>query len=296
MRGELLAQPRLRSSLAVPRPHGPGRRGAPPPPRRLAPGRRAFAARRRSAVSRRGGLSRPHPVRGKPRGRGRRLSARPARHVRLRLSRRAHARARRRLPAAGPRRRRLPPRLPPRHRPRARRGPALGRHRPLGLAHPLRRDPVGARARPGPARGDRPARRLAARRGDRPLDAAADGFLLRLRQQPAGPLVDRPPAREPPALARVREPDRARAGARPRGARLLVPRVRDGRPGPSRPRRLPVGCGAVLQGLPRRPPPARPGRRVVAGPVRPEAGALPRRLCPAPSRPRRWRWAREATR
>ena len=137
--------------------HGSARRDAPSPPR---PWRRAAGPSLRGAlpsVPRPRGLLAAHPVRVEPPRRLRRFPPRPTGDVRFRLPRGAHARARDRPPAAGPGCLRLPARLPPRHRPRARGGPSLGRHRPLGLPHPARRDALGPSPRAGPAGASSPA-------------------------------------------------------------------------------------------------------------------------------------------
>ncbi len=68
------------------------------------------------------------------------------------------------------------------------------------------------------------------------------------------------------------------------------------RPRPPGPRRPPVRRGALLQGVSRRPPAARPGCRVAAGAGRPAPGAPAGRACPARSPPLPSPWARAARR
>ncbi len=203
-------------------------------PERAGRGRPWATPWHRSAVSRAAGTAGGHPVPLQPPrdGRNRRLPARPARHVRLRVPRRPDARARRRPPAAGAGRLGLSPRLSPRHRPRPRGRPPLGAGRPLGLADAPRRDAVGPRARPRAASRVVPPRRPAARRRARALDAAPDRLLVPLRREPAGALVGRPAPREPPPVAGVRKP--GGPGAVPRARRARRPRRRASRRGAPR--------------------------------------------------------------
>ena len=124
--GQLLALARHRRAVALPRARpapGPGVLlwpGAWPAAPRALPARRARPLRRDRRSS-----SRPPSTRG--------TGSRPAASssstrssLRHRVPRGPHPRADARLPAAAPRRVRLPRRLPPRRRPRAGRGPALG--------------------------------------------------------------------------------------------------------------------------------------------------------------------------
>ena len=277
MRRHLLAGPPAGHRLGPPRGTSPPRRGASRVPGRVSLARRALPPRGCAVVARSSGGPRGRPVPGEPARRLGRLSPRSARHLRLRLPRRPHPRARDRASPSGPRRRRVPPRLSPRDRPGESGRPPLGRHGPLGLAHPPRRHPLGPRPPARPPGHDRAPGRAASGRRARALDPPADRLLLRLRRQPAGPLVDGPPARQRPAVPRLRQPDRA--GSRPRAGRprLALARRGGGLPRAPRSRRPPGRGGAVLQGVPGRAPPARARHRLARGATRPPPGALPRR-------------------
>ena len=122
--------------------------------------------------------------------------------------------------------RRLPPRLPPRARPRPRGRLALGRRAALRPDRRGSTSPVGALMLVLLLRGIVHALGgSAARGGARTLDAPRHRLLVRVRGEPAGALVGGPPARQPARVAGAREPDRARAGPRPRGASSRSPRT-----------------------------------------------------------------------